>query len=51
MYNLSQEKQLWWRWVDAVCIKKRKFFIERKLDEYDQPSYEEDEEQDTIVTL
>ena len=27
------------------AIKKRKFLIERKLDEYDPPSYEEDEEQ------
>ena len=26
-------------------IKKRKFLIERKLGEYDPPSYEEDEEQ------
>ena len=27
------------------AIQKRKFLIERKLDEYDPPSYEEDEEQ------
>ena len=33
------------------AIKKRKFLIERKLDEYDPPSYEEDEEQARTLSL
>ena len=33
------------------AIKKRKFVIERKLDEYDPPSYEEDEEQAQTQSL
>ena len=33
------------------AIKKRKFLIERKLDEYDPPSYEEDEEQAQTQSL
>ena len=33
------------------AIKKRKFLIERKLDEYDPPSYEEDEEQSQTQSL
>ena len=33
------------------AIKKRKFLIERKLDEYDPPNYEEDEEQAQTQSL
>ena len=33
------------------AIKKRKFLIERKLDEYDPPSYEEDEEHARTLSL
>ena len=33
------------------AIKKRKFLIERKLDEYDPPSYEGDEEQAQTQSL
>ena len=33
------------------AIKKRKFLIERKLDEYDPPSYDEDEEQARTLLL
>ena len=33
------------------AIKKRKFLIERKLDEYDPPSYEEDENQAQTQSL
>ena len=33
------------------AIKKRKFLIERKLNEYDPPSYEEDEEQARTLSL
>ena len=33
------------------AIKKRKFLIERKLDKYDPPSYEEDEEQARTLSL
>ena len=33
------------------AIKKRKFLIERKLDKYDPPSYEEDEEQTQTQSL
>ena len=33
------------------AIKKRKFLIERKLDEYDPPSYEEDEEHEQTQSL
>ena len=33
------------------AIKKRKVLIERKLDEYDPPSYEEDEEQARTLSL
>ena len=33
------------------AIKKRKFLIERKLDEYDPPSYEEDDKQPQTQSL
>ena len=33
------------------AIKKREFLIERKLDEYNPPSYEEDEEQSQTQSL
>ena len=33
------------------AIKKRKFLIERKLDEYDPPCYEENEEQARTLSL